>query len=234
MTRKYTKLGHLVVSVLVSLILFFYATTTNYKNTLTTKQNQATETYTHSISNVPIDIRYDNEKYFISGFSSTVNIDLIGSNRVILQKETDETTRSFAVVADLSNLKSGQHTVQLKVRDLPTGVNAVLTPAAMPVKIGKRASQTFEVRGTITPAQVEKGYSVSKIVVDIATVKVTSDEEILSKIDHVEAIIADASDLSTDYSGTATLQAVDAEGNILPVVFSQEVARLQATITKDK
>ncbi|MGZ7259820.1 CdaR family protein, partial [Streptococcus pyogenes] len=65
-------------------------------------------------------------------------------------------------------------------------------------------------------------------------VKVTSDEETLSRVDRVEAVVTDVPDLSQNYTGTATLQAVDAQGQILPVVFSQEVTSIQATITKNK
>lgn len=236
MANTVKKMGHLVVSVVIALILFFYATTTNYKNSLSVTKNTATETYTHTISNVPVDIRYDSDKYFISGFSSTVAVDLIGSNRLILQKETDEATRSFSVVADLTNLKEKTGTVQaqLQVQGLPTGVNAVLSPVSMQVRIGKRTSKTLPVIGTILQTQLAPGYSIGKVKINVANVKVTSDEETLSRIDHVEAVVADAIELSSDYEGIATLQAVDSEGTILPVVFSEEVTGIQATIIKNK
>lgn len=234
MNGKFKSIGQLAVSILVAVVLFFYATTTNYKNSVNGTQTQAKETYTHTINNVPISIDYDNENYFIVGFASTVNVDLIGSNRVILQRETDEATRTFQVKADLKNLGVGTHTVKLQILDLPTGVNATLTPATISVKIGKRASKNFEVVGNIYDNQLAEGYSVSKITVGLNTVKVTTDEDTLAQVDHVEAVVTDASNLSENYSGTATLQAVDAEGNILPVVFSQEVTSIQVTITKNK
>ena len=124
--------------------------------------------------------------------------------------------------------------VKLQVLDLPKGVNANLTPVNLSVKIGRRASKEFAVTGRIYDTQLAVGYSVSKITVGTSTVKVTSDEETLARVDRVEAVITDASDLSENYTGTATLQAVDSQGQILPVVFSQEVTSMQATITKNK
>ena len=159
---------------------------------------------------------------------------MIGSNRLILQRETDEATRSFQVKADLRDLDTGTHLVKLQVLDLPTGVSANLTPVNLSVKIGKRASKNFTVTGKIYETQLAVGYSVSKITVGTTSVKVTSDEETLAKVTGVEAVITDVSDLSQNYTGTATLQAVDAQGQILPVVFSQEVTSMQATITKNK
>lgn len=234
MNDKFKMIGQLGASILIAFLLFFYATTTNYKNTVSSTQSQAKETYTNTVNNVPIDIEYDSEKYFISGFASTVTVDLIGSNRLILQRETDEATRTFQVKADLRELEEGTHMVKLQVLDLPTGVSANLTPVNLSVKIGKRASKNFTVTGKIYETQLAVGYSVSKITVGTTTVKVTSDEETLAKVTGVEAVITDVSDLSQNYTGTATLQAVDAQGQILPVVFSQEVTSMQATITKNK
>lgn len=234
MNDKFKMIGQLGASILIAFLLFFYATTTNYKNTVSSTQSQAKETYTNTVNNVPIDIEYDSEKYFISGFASTVTVDLIGSNRLILQRETDEATRTFQVKADLRELEEGTHMVKLQVLDLPTGVSATLTPVNLSVKIGKRASKNFTVTGKIYETQLAVGYSVSKITVGTTTVKVTSDEETLAKVTGVEAVITDVSDLSQNYTGTATLQAVDAQGQILPVVFSQEVTSMQATITKNK
>ena len=234
MNDKFKMIGQLGASILIAFLLFFYATTTNYKNSVSTSQSQAKETYTNTVNNVPIIIEYDSEKYFISGFASTVTVDLIGSNRLILQRETDEATRTFQVKADLRELEAGEHMVKLQVLDLPTGVSANLTPANLSVKIGRRASKEFAVTGRIYDTQLAVGYSVSKITVGTTSVKVTSDEETLAKVTGVEAVITDVSDLSQNYTGTATLQAVDAQGQILPVVFSQEVTSMQATITKNK
>lgn len=234
MNDKFKMIGQLGASVLIAFMLFFYATTTNYKNALNTTQSQAKETYTNTVNNVPVNIEYDSEKYFISSFSSTVTVDLIGSNRLILQRETDEATRSFQVKVDLRDLEVGTHVVKLQVLDLPTGVSANLTPANLSVKIGKRASKNFTVTGKIYDTQLAVGYSVSKITVGTPIVKVTSDEETLAQVTRVEAVITDVSDLSQNYTGTATLQAVDAQGQILPVVFSQEVTSMQAMIIKNK
>lgn len=234
MNGRFKHFGHLLVSIVVALFLFFYATTVNYRNSLASNPVSNTETYTHTINYVPVEVEYDSDQYFISGFTSTVTVSLTGSNRVVLQSETDESTRSFKVTADLTKLDSGTHTVDLVVSGLPTGVTATVDPASITVKMGQRETKTFDVVGMIYENQVAEGYSVSKISVSDSTVKVTTDEETMANIDRVEAVVLDATDLESDISQTATLQAVDSEGNVLPVVFSIEETTLQATITKDK
>ncbi len=43
----------------------------------------------------------------------------------------------------------------------------------------------------------------------------TSDQETLSRIDHVEAVFPSSEIISGNYSGTISLNAVDAQGNVL-------------------
>lgn len=234
MNKKFRTVGHLTLSIFLALLLFFYATTTNYKNSESSASNNESETYVHTLSGVPIDIEYDTNKYFISGFSSTVAVELRGSNRVLLQRESDESTRTFQVVADLRELTDGTQTVTLQLANLPPGVSATLAPDAITVKIGKKVSQSLAVEGVIYSNQLASGYSVSKVTVDVSSVKVTTDEETMAKIDHVEAVVVDISNLDSNYSGTAKLQAVDSDGNALPVVLSETEANIQVVVTQTK
>lgn len=234
MQEKFKTVGHLLLSLFLAMLLFFYATTTNYKNSESAAQNTETETYVHTLNNVPIDIEYDFSNYFISGFSSTVTVELRGSNRVLLQRESDEATRTFQVVADLTDLETGTQIVKLQLANLPTGVTATLAPDSITVKIGKRVSKALPVEAKVYSNQLAEGYSLSKVSVNVDTVKVTTDEETMARIDRIEAIAVDVSNLSTNYSGTAKLQAVDSDGNVLPVVLSQTEANMQITLTKTK
>ncbi|HFI0144738.1 TPA: YbbR-like domain-containing protein [Streptococcus suis] len=234
MQEKFKAVGHLLLSLFLALLLFFYATTTNYKNSETAAQNTESETYVHTLNNVPIDIEYDTSKYFISGFSSTVTVELRGSNRVLLQRESDEATRTFQIVANLKELDAGTNTVKLQLANLPAGVTATLAPDAITVKIGKRVSKALPVEAKVYSNQLAEGYSLSKVSVNVDTVKVTTDEETMAKIDRIEAIAVDVSNLSANYSGIAKLQAVDSDGNVLPVVLSQTEANMQVVITKTK
>ena len=234
MNKKFRTVGHLTLSIFLALLLFFYATTTNYKNSESSASNNESETYIHTLSGVPIDIEYDTNKYFISGFSSTVAVELRGSNRVLLQRESDESTRTFQVIADLRELTDGTQTVTLQLANLPPGVSSTLAPDAITVKIGKKVSQSLAVEGVIYSNQLASGYSVSKVTVDVSSVKVTTDEETMAKIDHVEAVAVDISNLDSNYSGTAKLQAVDSDGNALPVVLSETEANIQVVVTQTK
>ena len=89
-----------IVSIFFSILLFLTATTSNYTH-VGSQVSGATETFTHTLTNVPIDIKYDSDKYFISGYSYETEVYLTSINRVKLDSEINSDTRSFKVVADL-------------------------------------------------------------------------------------------------------------------------------------
>lgn len=133
---KSQRFGFLLVSFCLAMFLFFYATMTNYQNNNQVRTTTS-ETYTDTVYNVPVDVNYDSKSYFISGLISSVTVQLTSSNRLTLQKESQEATRSFSVKADFSKFDSGTHEVQLKIENLPSGVTATVSPTTVTARVGR-------------------------------------------------------------------------------------------------
>ena len=159
-------------------------------------------------------------KYFVSGISSEVTVFLKGSNRVALASEMQASTRKFKVVADLSDLKEGQHEITLNIEGLPSGLTATIEPQRVTAKIGKKMTKKFDVSVTIPDKQIAPGWSLSHVTFSEDEVSVTSDQDTLAKIDHVEAIFPEGDLLNNTYTATVSMKAVDSEGNDLPVIIS--------------
>ncbi|KXT83072.1 CdaR family protein [Streptococcus panodentis] len=225
---KRKRILYIISSLFFAVVLFVYATSSSYQNSISVRQTTS-ETYTNTVSNVPIDIKYDSDNYFISGFTSEVSVALTGSNRVSLASETQESTRKFKVVADLSKATEGTVEAQLKVENLPSGLTATVTPQKISVKIGKKASKKVEVRSLIADSQLAENISVSGVTLEDKEVTVTSDQDTLSRIDYVVAILPANVTLTGSYSGTVPLQAVDASGNILPSVVTPFETTMKVT-----
>ena len=138
-------------------------------------------------------------------------------------------TRKFRVVADLRKAKEGTVEVPLIVEDLPAGLTATVEPQKVSVKIGKKAKKSFAVRATIPDNQIVDGITVSDITLETTKVEVTSDQETLSRIDHVQAVFPSSEIISGNYSGTISLNAVDAQGNVLPGLVKPSETRIQVT-----
>ena len=217
--KNYKRIWYILSSIFFALILFVYATSTNYQNNSNVRQNRS-ETYTNTITNVPIDVKYDSDEYFISGFSSEVSVSLTGSNRVTLASEMQESTRKFKIVADLTNVKIGISEVKLSINNLPSGLTATVNPDKITVKVGKRVSKSVSVQATITESQVAQGIQISNISFGDSKVTVFSDEDYMQRIDHVEAVLPESDVISGHYTAVATLKAVDSNGTVIPSVIS--------------
>lgn len=225
------KLGTVTVAVCFALLLFLTARSSTYKS-VGTQISGTTETYTHTLTNVPIDLKYDSDHYFISGYSYEAEVYLTSTNRVKLDSEINADTRHLKIVADLSKSTVGKRTVSLKVTDLPSGMTATVSPATISVKIGKKTTKKFAVQADIESSKISKGYEVKSSEVDISEVSVTSDESIIGQIDHVIAQIPEDKILSNDYSGQVNLQAVSADGTILASIISPAKANLTVKVKK--
>ena len=211
---------YIISSLLFACVLFIYATSINYQNNNNARSTR-TETYTNTVLNVPIDIEYDSEQYFISGFSSEVTVFLTGSNRVTLASEMQESTRKFSVKADLTQATEGTVEVPLTIENLPIGLTAVATPQKITVKIGKKVTrEKVPVIPQIDYSQIDESVIIESVTVSDQRVSVTSDSNTLSKIDKLVAVLPTSEKITGNYSGSVPLQAVDKNGTVLPTIIT--------------
>lgn len=226
------KLGLGLVSVVFALLLFLTAKSTAYYSA-GTRVNRLTETYTHTLENVPIDIKYNSETYFISGYSYETEVYLTSTNRLKLDSEINPDTRKLKVVADLTNVQEGTTKVSLQVKDLPSDVTAEVRPATMTVTIGKRETKTFPVEAQVDEHQVAKGYVLQELELALDQVDVTSDETTIDQIAKVVARWPEEESLSSKSNQESVpLQALSENGTILPVIISPAKADLTVKLKK--
>lgn len=225
------RLGLGVASLALSLMFFATAKSVAYNNS-STAVNRLTETYTHTLDSVPIDIKYNNDDYFISGYSYDVEVYLTSTNRVKLDSEINPDTRSFKVVADLTDVKAGTSKVDLVIKDLPSDVNAEIRPAEMSFTLGKKVSRTFPVQVQVEDDQLGTGYVLKSASLSLTEVEVVSDETTIEQIDHLVAKLPSDTVLTRNYQDSVVLQAVSASGTILPGIITPAKADLTVEVSK--
>lgn len=225
------RLGLGLVSLVFALLLFFTAKTTAY-NSANGRVNRLTETYTHTLENVPIDIKYNSEEYFISGYSYEAEVYLTSTNRIKLDSEINPDTRKLKVVADLTNVAEGTTKVTLEVKDLPADVTADVRPATMTVTLGRKVTKTFPVEVDIAPEQIHSSYYLRSVDLVTQVVEVTTDEGTLAQIAKVVAKLPDDVVLSQSYHDGLILQAVSETGTVLPGIISPAKAEASVRVRK--
>lgn len=222
-----------LLAIFLSLILFFYASTSQYQTQARTSGDIATETYTNTLKGVPLVLRYDSEKYFVSGFASEVNIDLSSSNRVLLSTETQESSRTFRVVLDLTKESPGLVEVPVTVEHLTSGVTAKVDPVTISGTIGLKKSKTFKIDLASFLSQLPNGTDVQLADGD-REVTVTTNEDLLNQIAAVRMVLPDDWDRTKNYNGEVSLQALDVSGEVVPSVIEPETISIRIQLKTEE
>ncbi|MFY8329769.1 YbbR-like domain-containing protein [Vagococcus carniphilus] len=218
---------------LIRLLSFFFAILLFYNAnsiSLNNDDNGFTE-LSATAERVPVNVTYNQDKYFISGFDQTVNVDLKSSNKILLDKESNSETRSFSVVMDLTKYGEGTHEVPLQLTGLPTAIKGTIKPSKLTVTIEKKKSNKFPVEPAIDNKIFTSGYELEKATVDPASVTISGGEDSIKHVSKVIAGISDKTDVSTDFSQKVKVYAVDEKGEALNVNIEPHTVRVDVNVT---
>lgn len=202
-----------LLALLFALLLFFNANSEgNSGNTVTTSQ-----VYDEMVYNVPVQLKYDEEQYFVSGYEDTVAVHLSSANRIQLNLETNEDTRNFQVVADLTNVSLGTTEVPLRVTGLSSAVTAELETKTITVTIEKKVTKKFEVEAKIPESFDVEGYKVDTVSISPKSVEITTGEETMAEIAQVVAPLTNVTQSTDTINQTVNVQALDSKGQVLSI-----------------
>ncbi|MDG2703181.1 CdaR family protein, partial [Vibrio parahaemolyticus] len=79
-----------------------------------------------TLTDIPVKAYYDDEKYVVTGVPQTVNVTIKGSTSAV---KTARQTKNFEIYADMQNLTTGTHKVELKARDVSKGITLTINPS---------------------------------------------------------------------------------------------------------
>lgn len=185
------------------------------------------------LRNQPINVIYNSEAYVVEGLPDTVDITLIGSKAdlyIAKQAPVGEVT------VDLSNLKAGQHKVEIKYTQASSSIEYKVNPSTVTVYIYPKVSDTRTVTvDLLNQDSLDSKLVVDKVSLDTDKVVIKGADYQLKKVSTVKALV-DVTNIAKQEIGTYTLKdvelkAYDAEGNIVnvEVVPSKIEATLKIT-----
>ncbi|OJG24584.1 hypothetical protein RU98_GL001650 [Enterococcus caccae] len=175
------------------------------------------QVYDEMLYNIPVQVEYDQDKYFVSGYEETVNVHLSSANRIQLNLESNEDTRNFQVVADLTKTPLGTSEIQLRVKGLSTAVTAEIEPKTITVTVEKKVTKTFNVEAQIPESIEAEGYKIEKVAVSPKSVEITTGEETAKVIDRVVAPLSNVKQSVDAIKQTVNVQALDSKGQVLSI-----------------
>ncbi|GAB2027902.1 CdaR family protein [Lactovum odontotermitis] len=221
----------IIVSVILALILFANATSTTVRNQ--GKNQTDGQVFTATLTDIPIDIKYNDEKYFISGYTSTAAVTLSSYNQIELLQEKSADKRTFKLAADLTKMSPGTHTVPISVEDLTKTVNAKTNPTTMNVTVEKKQTKSFKISTVVDRSLVPEGYYLGLITLSDYKVNVTAGTHSIKNIDKIEAVLPSSTNLESESTATVGLIAVDKTGKIVPAKMDKSTVKMTVEIVKN-
>ncbi|GBG95132.1 hypothetical protein LFYK43_15910 [Ligilactobacillus salitolerans] len=223
-----SKIAYSLISLLFTVFLFVYVNSeqlsggNNQSGTSISLMKNTRATVKKSPN-----LNYDSDKYYVSGAPQTVKVTLIGPSGLV---KSAENTGNFQVNADLSGLKTGTHTVQLKTSGLSSELSSRVSPSSIKVKISKRAEATLPVQVRYDSAKIADGYAAGAATSSRQTVKVVGAKKDIKKIDSVVADVDLDKDAKKSTTKNVMLRAISSSGKQLDVTISPETARVNIPI----
>ncbi len=180
------------------------------------KANNLVETESEMLSQQPVTVIYNKEKYVVEGIPENVDIILMGrKSDLYLAKQLGE----HKVVLDLSDYKTGEYNVKLKYNHSVESVTYRLIPSSVTVKISEKVSSvktlTYDL---LNQDKLDSKLNVSEVKLKESEVYVKGSSETLARVATVKALI-DVSTLNLTTSGTFEIDS-------LPMVAYDENGKL--------
>lgn len=181
----------------------------------------------------PVNVIYNSEAYVVEGLPETVDITLIGSKADLYIADQ---APAGEVTVDLSNLKVGQHKVEIKYNQASSSIEYKVNPSTVTVYIYPKVSDTR----TVTVDLLNQDSLDDKLVVD--NVSLDTDKVVIKGADYqikkvatVKALV-DVTNIAKQEVGTYTLKdvplkAYDINGNAVDVEVVPTTVEATVTIT---
>ena len=222
--RGVLKKGSVIISLVLSIMI---CVVINYED-ISLKLFNDTRT-TVDLRNVAVEVLADTDKYDVAGVPSTVDVSLTGDATSI---QVFRSKGSVQVVADLKKYSEGENIINLKVKNLPEKIEAVVDPATIDVTLSKKVTKSFTIQPELLVGSNQKVTDFETPTLDVMTVKITASQNQLNSIRIVKALI-DCTGQIQDFEANATLAAYDAKGNRVNVSLSPDTVHASVKLAKN-
>jgi YbbR domain-containing protein len=217
-----------VIALLLALLLYSAVSdTNNQSNNVNVPGEQNTET----IQDVPVKSYYDTENLVISGIPNTVDVTVQGPMPNV---QAAKALKNFEVYVDLGEIKIGNHTVPIKIKDISSKLKVQIDPAYANITVQERVTKEFKVEAEYDTALLEEGYEAEQPVVEPSTVKITGAKDTIERITYVKATLDLKGDINESITREAKVRVLDQELNKLDVLVEPDTVEVTIPIKSAK
>lgn len=210
------------IALLLAVLLYVSVNSSSSLNNTAASMSNSKE-----FQDIPLSVEVNDSVYEVSGLPESVNLTLTGDMSDISLATADKQK----VVADLSGLGEGTHTVELQALGLNGRTKALIVPNQVTVTITKKISVELKIGYQyINTNKMDKIYALGVPEFEKDSVIVRASQQTIDKISVVNAMI-DVSNITGDFTVEAPLVAYDQEGNRMNVDIVPEKVTAKVSVT---
>lgn len=176
-----------------------------------------------------LNLKYDANRFVVSGVPQTVDLRLSGTSDQILKARLLAIKSAFI---DLNGMKPGTYDVRVQTSGFPSGLSVKAVPSTVRVTLQERTSKEFPVAlDILNKKTISSGYSIGNPTIDPKTVTVTGGRQTIDSIAFIRGVI-DVNGANTTADKMITLHAYDSNGDQMDVAIAPSAVHVQVPITK--
>ncbi|WP_277631204.1 CdaR family protein [Atopococcus tabaci] len=206
-----------LLSLLFAVLLFSFV---HYENNSrvqsTSPSNGASITSVEVLTDIPIGINIDKDRYFVSGIPETATVRLEGPQAILTQTLA---TRNFEIVTpDLDDLGPGTHVIRLGAEGISNQLDYSIMPSEFPVVIEEKVTKEFDINVEFDTAYLEDGYEAGAPQLSQDTVVISGAASTVEQVNQVAVVVVpEEGNITEDIEATLSILVFDASGELLNV-----------------
>lgn len=224
-----------IFSVIVAIALFAFVNYENQSRFQTSDQNHGASIQgSEIITNLPIEVNVDPERYFVSGVPDSATLRLEGPQAVLFQTVA---TQSFTVTTpDLNELGEGTHSIELQVEGISSDLTASISPPVINITIEEKVVEEYELSVEISEdLSLAEGFEVSEPNLANNFVTVSGSASTMERIDRVVVeVTSDETDIKSDILLSAPVLVLDEDGTPLNVNVNPSSVEIHAPVVRNQ
>jgi YbbR domain-containing protein len=209
-----------IIALLLAILLYSAVPDNNVK---TNETNITGEQNTETIQDVPVKSVYDTENLVISGIPNTVDVTIQGP---LPNVQAAKALKNFEVYVDLAEIKIGNHTVPIKIRDISNKLKVQIDPAYANITVQEKVTKVFDVEAEYDTSLLEDGFEADKPIVEPKTVQITGAKDTIERITYVKATLDMKDQINETITREAKVRVLDQELNKLDVVVEPDTVEV--------
>ena len=204
--------------------LFFYI-----QADLNKESDKPSSTETDVITNVPLEVYYDDNNLFVSGVPETVDVKISGPPAIVLKAKLE---KDFKVFVDLNSLLIGKHSVTIQSENFSEKLNVSIDPKIVNVQIEEKITEEFRVEPEMNNRLVKEDYIVKSMTAEPTRVTITGAKSVIDNISYVKATVTGDKGIEKSFEQQATVKVLDRDLNKLDVRVNPEKVNVKVEINE--